>query len=383
MKIPVTQKGTVPVKWVESRQRWQVATYVDGRQRRRFFREEAAAVRCWVEHLRTIGRFGKHAAAFDAKAQREYDEARRLAGGKDLRDVAREWASVFSARSVSMASAVDSFLEAQSKRKLAADWLRRLRKVLEAFCAVHGAKNLAAVSSGDVLDWLLSLKLAPKTLSNRRRLLGAFFSWCDRRGLCASPVRKVTADDLPAIPSEPKEILSVEQCAALMSHLERAHPGWVVWFALKLFAGWRNSEASRFRPEWSDCQEKVLVLPGWTDGELMSKTGDPWRLEGLPDNLFGWLARYREGQCAPSEREFGLLRRNELPDIGIPAWPHNACRHTFCTMLISLHGDAGKVANWSRHTSPATLYKHYCTKLVPRAEAVRYCAILPVFRHGV
>jgi hypothetical protein len=29
-------------------------------------------------------------------------------------------------------------------------------------------------------------------------------------------------------------------------------------------------------------------------------------------------------------------------------WPKNAMRHTFCTMLMSLHGDATKVANRSR-----------------------------------
>lgn len=53
-------------------------------------------------------------------------------------------------------------------------------------------------------------------------------------------------------------------------------------------------------------------------------------------------------------------------------------RHTFCTMLMSYHGDAAKVANWSRHTNARQLYKSYVAKLVSKAEAERFLAIAPV-----
>lgn len=52
-------------------------------------------------------------------------------------------------------------------------------------------------------------------------------------------------------------------------------------------------------------------------------------------------------------------------------------RHTFCTMLMSLHGDAAKVANWSRHTNASQLYKSYVARLVSREEAGRFIRIVP------
>jgi hypothetical protein len=67
---------------------------------------------------------------------------------------------------------------------------------------------------------------------------------------------------------------------------------------------------------------------------------------------------------------------SRLP-VPIPQWPKNAMRHTFCTMLMSLHGDAAKVANWSRHTSPRELYQSYVARLVSKAEARRFLWILP------
>ncbi len=52
-------------------------------------------------------------------------------------------------------------------------------------------------------------------------------------------------------------------------------------------------------------------------------------------------------------------------------------RHTFCTMLISLHSDAAKVANWSRHTNAKMLYSNYVAKLVPKETAEAFCEIVP------
>jgi hypothetical protein len=70
-------------------------------------------------------------------------------------------------------------------------------------------------------------------------------------------------------------------------------------------------------------------------------------------------------------------RSDDFPAIGIPTWPKNAMRHTFCTMMMSAYGDAAKVATWSRHTNASQLYKSYVAKLVSREEAQRFTEILP------
>lgn len=96
-------------------------------------------------------------------------------------------------------------------------------------------------------------------------------------------------------------------------------------------------------------------------------------------DLWDWLGAFRgEGKIrVPGNETMERIRRDELPKVGIPVWPQNALRHTFCTMLMSLHGDAAKVANWSRHTNASQLYRSYVARLVSREEAGRFCGIVP------
>jgi integrase len=165
----------------------------------------------------------------------------------------------------------------------------------------------------------------------------------------------------------------------MMLYLEMERPKYIPWHALQLFAGIRRAEVGRLRWEWIDLDAKTITLPGWSEGKRVVKTGDDWALHDLPASLWQWLQAYPgTGKIrVPGNVTVEAMRQKDFPKLGIPEWPQNAMRHTFCTMLMSLHGDAAKVANWSRHTNAAQLYRSYVAKLVSRDEAGRFCRIAP------
>ncbi|MDR3228918.1 MAG: hypothetical protein LBT53_05860 [Puniceicoccales bacterium] len=380
MSIPKTQKGTVPVVWIPKRERYMLTTYTDGQKRRRFFLKEAEALREWKLHVRAVAAYGSHAAAYDVHAHREFEEAKRLADGADLRDIVREWraAGHGAVKVVSVADAANEYLLGLGKRGLAVSHVGTVRGHIRAFVETFGKVLCVSVPGAAVLDWLLGLGVAPKTVRNYRKSLSAFFAWAGRRGyVSTSPMIGVIEQDLPVVPAPSKGTLSVMQCRDLLAWGERERPEWCVWFALQFFAGLRHSEAGRFRWEWVDFERRVLTLPGWHEDERMVKTGDNWALHGLPENLWAWLEKYKGQFAVPSESELKRVRAKVWPAVIGCAWPQNGPRHTFCMMLCSLHGDAGKVATWSRHTSPAQLYQSYVTHLVSRVAAEEYCGIVP------
>lgn len=172
----------------------------------------------------------------------------------------------------------------------------------------------------------------------------------------------------------------------MMEWVEKHRPEFAVWFVLQLFAGLRHTETGRVRWEWIDLERKIINLPGWffedEKPQLIVKTQDDWSLRGLPDNLWDWLLKYRQesGQiCAPSPQTIKRIRNKHFSKLPHPIkkWPFNALRHTFCVILISLHEDAAKVANWSRHTNTRQLYQSYVTRLVSKEEAEAYFSIAP------
>jgi integrase len=388
-KVPLTQKGTVPVRWVPARKRWLLTTQVNGQKRRAFFRVEDDALRAWSRHCATVERHGREAAKYDVAAHREYEEAKRLAEGADLRDVAREWMLTRPRdRFVTVAAAVEEYQVAKRKLKLSEVHLRTLKSYFVQFTRVFGSKFLGGgVSAKDILSWLLTAK-APRTVWNKRDALVAFFDWADRQGYGKSPMGAIARCDLPRVPTLPKEFLQLDEARHFMGFMAARFPQFTAAVALRLFSGIRGAEVGRLKWEWVDIRDRVLYLPGFVrDGarvDRVTKTGDFWPLRGLPANLWPWLSRFREaGDVNGFVRSPSSERWHSIYSLWVEAagrddgWPKNGLRHTFCVMLVSLHGDAGKVANWSRHKSPAQLYKSYVTWLVAKSQAREFCSILP------
>jgi len=383
--------GKIPVRFIKSRDRWQLTIWADGKRKRSFYRSEKEALEKWGKHCRRIKKFGTDSASYSPEDHREFAEAKRLISGVDLRDAARFYLMHHpeDVREATVSDAVEQFIEQQQKRGLSKKHIVGLTSHTEAFAATFGHLSTPEINSNRVLKWLTDLARhqKPRTVWNYHGSLSTFFYWCVRRKLMASsPMDGIARSDLPTIPVRPKGVLSVDQSCAVMAYLNKSDELYVPWHALQLFAGIRVAELNRLTWDSIDLKTETITLVGWREddeGNLsrVVKTGDDWVLHDLPKNLWQWLKKYKgEGRIAvPGSSTVTRLRTKEFPKLKTPVekWPQNAMRHTFCTMMISLHGDAVKVCNWSRHTNPRQLYKSYVAKLVSRAEAKRYFSISP------
>jgi integrase len=378
---PKTRAGTVPIAYLPDRDRWQLTIYTEGRRRRSFYATEAEADKAWRSHYHRLKRFGTSLGDLSQAEIAEFREAKRITDGADLRGVAAFWRAHHPEghQSMTVPAAAEAFLVQQEGKRLSVRHLSGLRQHVGSF-ALSFPGDLRAITGNALLDWLRALRFEPRTVRNYAGSLRAFFNWCRRRGyILTSPADAIHDADLPAATPKTKGVLTVDQCAALMDYLAANRPRCVPWHALQLFAGIRRAEVGRMRWDWIDLERKTVTLPGWVEGSRVVKTGDDWVLHDLPENLWAWLAAFRgSGKIrVPGNDTVEAMRTKEFPLIGISEWPKNAMRHTFCTMLMSLHGDAAKVANWSRHTNPAQLYRSYVARLVSREEAERFTAILP------
>lgn len=371
-----------PVKFRPDRGKWELTIYRDGKRKRTQYETEAEALAVWKSHCRQLERFGSQGNAISGEEGREFLEAKRIAGGEDLRDIARFWRvhNPEDAQAATVGEAWRAFYDEKAAQGLSARHLQSLRYHVGNFSTCWEERQVREVKGSDVRAYLLELGLDARTLANIRGGLSNFFNWCLRRELVSvNPMDKVHDADLPAVRPKAKGILTVDQCAALMAWVDENAPKLAPWHALQLFAGIRRAEVPRLHWDWLDFEKRTITLPGWESGERVVKTGDDWVLHDLPSNLWAWLEKHRgTGRIyAPAPEVIAELRAVEFPKIGIATWPKNAMRHTFCTMMMSLHGDAAKVANWSRHTNAAQLYRSYVAKLVSRKEAERFTAILP------
>ena len=396
-RVRKNRVGEVPVKWDAMRQRWMLSFFSGGKRYRRFFEKKDEAENEWTNISSRAEKYGQQAVAYSPANHAEFMEAKRIVNGRDLRDVARAYMAHCqnAGDGKTIASAFAEYFDAKKTRGVSKRHIDGIRYHVGRFAAAFGKIPLAEVSGESVLAWLTKLKTDegkvphPVTVANYRALIGGFFNWCARRRFIArSPTSDIAAEDLPVRPSAPKGVLTVAQCAAMMQWVESHEARFVPWFALQLFAGIRNAEAGRLTWENIDLSRRVLVLEGWRydahggEARRIIKTGDDWALHGLPECLWAWLAAY-EGKDAiepPCNKVLAKMRTAFAEEIEpcIAPWPKNALRHTFCTMLMSLYGDANLVATWSRHTNAHQLFSAYVAKLVTKAEAQRFCEIMPV-----
>lgn len=384
----LNRSGNIPVRWNEQRERWELSFFSDGKRQRKYFREEKQAQEEWQRVCSIAEKHGITASSYSTADHREFLEAKRIVDGLDLRDVARAYVQNFHipGKALVFTDAVEEFLAAKQQRKIAPRYLAMLKSHLKHFAGHFAEHSVNAIPSNQILQWLLALRLEPLTVKNYYVSLSVFFNWCQRRKLVANaPTKDIALDDLPIIPKKAKGTLTLEQTRGMLGWLEQHRPHFVAWHIVQLFAGLRNGEASRFHSDFIDFEERSIKLPGWVfedngEAKRMTKTKDAWALHGLPDNLWPWLEKYRfKGPIrAPANAALMRMRKafREL-EPPISPWPDNAMRHTFCTMLISLHQDAAKVATWSRHTNARQLFDSYVTSLVSPSVAQRYCEILP------
>lgn len=232
------------------------------------------------------------------------------------------------------------------------------------------------VSDNKLLDWL-KLRGMPKTIIEYYAQIKRFYEFAKRRKFIAiAPTDNITQSDLPKIQRSKVCVWDIQNVNLFFQFLKEKRPRFLNWFAIACFAGIRRAEINRIKPEYIDTKRKTILLP-----YDITKTGDTWLMEDLPDNLWKWIDSYGTKIENLTDATFSRLveaweKWTEAKGEKIP-WQHNICRHSFCTYHLSLFRDPAKTSLLLKHREPNTMWQHYLAGLVDKKTAKKYFDIMP------
>ncbi len=285
----------------------------------------------------------------EAKAWRSFRA--QIGESADLDAVARHWLQTGARESVRVADAARDYLAAKSVEGMSAVAHSHYSKWIGRFVAEFGARDASTITREDVAGWVATLDAAPATRAGHLARVRGLFSWLVTCGkLTVNPCAGIRA---PKLISGDVELFTVKQGKDLFEKNAKESRELLGRLALEAFAGLRFSSAARISGSEIKFAEKGIVLPA-----QKIKTERREYIDGLPENLWAWLAWSKPESWVMTPRAYLAAKshariRADLPEI------RNALRHSFCSYHIALHKDASRTSVVLCHTSPRTLWKHY------------------------
>lgn len=308
--------------------------------------------------------------------------AKAICGKHDVIEALKWWKKHFHTNPGGEKPVADvwfEFLEWLEKSGRSAGHIRNVKAAGKRFCGAFGGEALCSVTAAKIVEWLLSLGVSPKTQRNFRGDICSFFSFAKNVKGYIAEIPDVDARALTRLKKSPVEILTAEKSEILLRGIESESPEFLPYYALRLFAGLRASEAEKMRWEWIDFAKRSILVPGFFDGKRVCKTGEDWLLlpEIIPETVFAWLAAAR----GTAKKALGAIpvpghTRQETVSRKFSI-PRNALRHTFATMHLALTRDEGKTCLATRHTNLGTFRSHYRGVNQTAEEAAAFWALRP------
>lgn len=361
-----------------------VTWFVAGRRHRRNF-ADATEARKEATLIATKLNAGEAQALLLTSADREsYLEAKRLLAplGMPLHDAVRDYVAARTILEDAALVPAAKFYRLHAHRELSQ---RTVEQVLQEFIAIREADgvsirylqdvrsrlgrfakafqmDIAEAETGQIDEWLRSLKVAARSRKNFRILLVALFRFARDRGYLSDDVI-TAADRLPVPKAEGGEIeiYTVDEMAALLRHADE-HTLPVLCFGG--FAGLRTAEVERMT--WENVK--------WTQGviEVGAKTAKnrQRRLVPLLPPLTALLLSDSERAGLVVGRIKLHLRLRHLAEAAGIKWKHNALRHSFATYRLASEQNAAQLA-LEMGNSPAMIFRHYRELTTPQ-EAKRW-----------
>jgi integrase len=354
--------------------KWASRKYVvegreNGKRRRKFFETKAEAQSyADLKNIELENR-GREHAEFDSRLRdMAQDCADKLkAFGKTIADATHHYVTHLRAseKSCTAVELLRELLAAKTAAGKSARHLGDMRVRLTVFARAFDGQPVAAITTAAVDDWLRSLKVAPVTQNNFRRLLILFFNFAIKRGYAAE--NPAVGTEKANIVGEAPGILTVQETARL---LEAAPPELVAHLAIGAFAGLRRAELQRL--DWSDVHFDDNLIEVTAQ---KSKTARR-RFIKMQPNLREWLipVRKHSGKVAPED--FRYLFSAARHNAGIKAWPSNALRHSFASYHLAHFKDAAALALEMGHTNSGMIFECY-RQLVRPKDAAAYWDIRP------
>jgi integrase len=310
----------------------------------------------WAEMRRQNG---MKLAVRNADEDAAMKEFRRITKDADLLDVARFWAKHHSALdgAIPLGKAIAQYIAAQSDRKLSRDTvthrdlhLKRLRESLGEGTPVRD------VTADRLREWLAGLKMSAYSVKHHRGNVHKLFEWliverlAERNPCLAIPIPDLQEDEVT--------VLTLAQAQKLFE--ANRHHRSVARMAIEAFAGLRFSSAARLVKEDIKIEQRGIEMPGYKH-----KTGRRQFIDGLPDNLWDWIALATDRTWAVSARLYADDKRTMFEAAGLRGEKmdneatRNALRHSFASNHVAAFRDPGRTALILTHRNQQMLWRHY------------------------
>jgi integrase len=280
-------------------------------------------------------------------------------------------------QAITVREAVESCLEDKQGEGITPRSLQSLRSVLMRFAGRHANRQFADITHAEVSAFVDGMNVGLRTRLGYLTDLRTLFSWGIQKGLAelnpvvaAMPGRATRRKIMLAKRERRKEqVLSVEDCRALLGWVREHDAGLLAYPVLCLFAGLRpEREAPGI--DWAD-----VTLEHITVDASIAKDGETRIIEPLAPNLVEWI-KFIGSSCPSPLPLRNLKRRWERAREVVGHWPHDAMRHTYASHHFAMYRDSGLTAKNLGHPNPTLLRKDY-NNAVTREQAKGFWSIAP------
>jgi len=312
----------------------------------------------------------------------EYRDAKRIAKGKSLVDVAQYYAQnkLRDLPNKTVAEVLEEMLKAKRDEGLSEIYIRDLRNRGKIF-AKDFQSNLMSIQMDKIKEWLQAMPVANRTRNNFRLVIQTIFSFAKTQKYLPQDWKEFNSVPVWKTRTEQVEIFTPSEMIKLLSV---ANDNLIPFLTLGAFAGLRSAEIERL--DWS----KVNLDTGYITVDASIAKTNSRRLVPLLPNLKAWLKT-----CAKPEGKIveyanlpnavhRMIEATRLPDPKNPKlklkpvvqWRHNALRHSYCSYRLAQIKNAAEVA-LEAGNSPQIIFKHYRELVTPK-EAEYWFGILPI-----
>lgn len=334
----------------------------------------------------------------------EYEEAKRIVPEVTLGHVARFYRLhhplAETARVSALVTKFLAWVEAVHKKER---HYEDLDSRLTMFAKRFGERIPATLTRTELLDYLLSLGKAGRTVLNHKRAIVNFLNWMTEQRpqiITINPIAGLKKRQLPKTDKKEIGFLDLDQARRYLRAAERYDREFVAHEVIQLFSGVRaDDEMADFDGKWVKAETREIVIPA-----EIAKMDRREVIAGLEENFWAWWTDYgREGILRPKNHGPRWLRIRALaeirdtakadalaalpiktmlarPDIKalLKQWPWNARRRTFCTYHVAKHQSADRTALILRHRGEAgTLHNSYRGTGVTQAQGAEFFALMP------
>ena len=255
-------------------------------------------------------------------------------------------------KSATVQEAVDQLLVARKADRSSPRHVDDLESRLNRFATAFQC-SISSVTAGDIHEFLVSLKLEPRTCNNYRTAISNLFSFARLKGFVAKDWKPL--EEVPEFkePVKPVPILTPKELGRM---LEMVSSDFLPYLVIGAFAGLRQSEIERLH--WSHVGAKYIKVPP------ASHRVKSTRVVAIQPNLQSWLdlCRKPDGKVVPFKNVTNQIRR--LCEKAEIAPKHNLLRHSYGSYRLAVVEDAEKVS-FEMGNSPKMVFQNYREVVTP------------------